>query len=241
MGHFVSLALRANSRRCRHPCIDKPSAVTDIGLQISETFRELKIEQQLAPTREALSSAFNAGSTNFLKAVDGIKGRWPVQRSSSSHSARSESSASTGSAVVVASVPEAKTEISSSDIDASGSQGSTSTPASAIPTSPPRPPSVVAAQVTSDAKAALGAWGTGIGSFFSSRASRFSLSRNNNLSASSPVAPAPVKDEDNHKDTSEDKSPKVENDSATPAVTDSSGETVVTAGEHQGGDAAPGA
>jgi hypothetical protein len=234
------LALRAKVRRLRHPCIDKPSAVTDIGLQISETFRDLKIEQQLAPTREALSSAFSAGSTNFLKAVDGIKGRWPVQRSSSSNSARSESSTSTGSGVVVASVSEgSKADASSNGTDAQSPKSPTPTPTSAAPTSPPRPPSVVAAQVTSDAKAALGAWGTGIGTFFSSRASRFSLSRNSASSVPTQAAPVPLKEEDKSKDAPEVQSPKVKADSETLADADSSGETVV-AGEHKGGDAAQG-
>ena len=207
----------------RHPCIDKPSAVTDIGLQISETFRDLKIEQQLAPTRVALSSALNAGSTNFLKAVDGIKGRWPVQRSSSSNSTRSESSISTGSAVAVGSVPEGINNVA----DSSSADGSTPTPTPATPTSPPRPPSVIAAQVTSDAKAALGAWGTGIGSFFSSRASRFSLSRTN--SSSTPVKEA---------DGPAAQSSEIKADPA--AITSPNGKAVTT-GDHEGVDPTPGA
>ncbi|KAF8588564.1 hypothetical protein K439DRAFT_1334974 [Ramaria rubella] len=172
----------------RHPCVDKPSAVTDIGLQISETFRDLKIDQQLAPTREAISSAFATSSTNFLKAVDGIKGRWPVQRSTSSTSIRTPSPTPSGG---TASVPEGTNAFESPSGDTATLSSSTLAP-SATPVSPPRPPSVIAAQVAGDAKAALGSWGTGIGSFFSNKAGRFSLSRHNSsASTSTPARDAP--------------------------------------------------
>ena len=189
--------------------------MTDIGLQISETFRDLKIEQQLAPTREALSSAFNTGSANFLKAVDGIKGRWPVQRSSSSNSTQTHSSASTETPV-----SEGAKNITDSTI--------TDSPVAATPitpTSPPRPPSVIAAQVTSDAKAALGAWGTGIGSFFTSKASRFSMSRSNSSSTSIPTPTS--------KDIPTLQSTEGKADPPTPAVANLNSQTMVT-GDHKG-------
>jgi len=91
----------------------QPSAVTDIGLQLSETIRDLKIDQQLAPTREAISSALSTGSTKLLKAVDGIKGRWPAQRSSSSLPFGPNSSTSTGNATPV-------TEASKNEIESEG-------------------------------------------------------------------------------------------------------------------------
>jgi hypothetical protein len=48
----------------------------------------------------------------------------------------------------------------------------------------------MAAQVTTDARATLGSWGSGIGSFFANSKTRFSLSRNNS-STSLPVTPPP--------------------------------------------------
>jgi len=170
----------------RHPCIDKPSTVTDIGLQLSETIRDLKIEQQLAPTREAISNAFTTSSTNFFKAVDGLKGRWNQRSTSSTSIATASSSTSLATSTepkdttTVPEIPEAVAE-------------PTPAPAPSTPTSPPsRPPSVVAAQVTSDAKITLGAWGSGIGSFFASRKTRFSLSRNNSSTSLSTSTPPPV-------------------------------------------------
>ena len=64
----------------RHPCSEKPSVVSDIGLRLSEGIQELKLEQQLAPTREAISRTFAAGSTNFLNAVAGVRERWMQPR-----------------------------------------------------------------------------------------------------------------------------------------------------------------
>ncbi|KAI6044759.1 transport protein Avl9-domain-containing protein [Pisolithus marmoratus] len=55
----------------RHPCNERPSVVADLGLRLSEGIQDLKLEQQLAPTREAISRTFTASSTNFFKAVEG--------------------------------------------------------------------------------------------------------------------------------------------------------------------------
>jgi hypothetical protein len=72
-------------RSCRHPCNEKPSVVADIGLRLQEGIQDLKLDQQLAPTREAISRSFNVGSTNFRKAVEGV-GRWARDASTSSAS-----------------------------------------------------------------------------------------------------------------------------------------------------------
>ncbi|THH26695.1 hypothetical protein EUX98_g7485 [Antrodiella citrinella] len=66
----------------RHPCNERPSVVADIGLRLTEGIQELKIEQQLAPTREAIGRTLAAGSTGFFKAVEGVRGRW-LQRNTS--------------------------------------------------------------------------------------------------------------------------------------------------------------
>src|SRR5712691_2679374 len=71
--HSVYLLILFCARR--HPCNGKPSAIADITLRLSEGIQELKLEQQLAPTREAISRTITAGSTNFFKAVEGVKGR----------------------------------------------------------------------------------------------------------------------------------------------------------------------
>ncbi|KIJ54151.1 hypothetical protein M422DRAFT_241404 [Sphaerobolus stellatus SS14] len=172
----------------RHPCVDKPSAVTDIGLQLSESIRDLKIDQQLAPTREAISHAITSGSTNFFKAVDGIKGRWNA-RSASSTSLHTASSTSTEDQTAKApsnGIPESVPTISTPTSPLSSSNASINSIPTGGPSLPPRPPSVIAAE----AKAALGAFGSGIGSFFSARTSRFSFSRNNSSTTSVASTPS---------------------------------------------------
>jgi hypothetical protein len=53
----------------------------------------------------------------------------------------------------------------------------------------PRPLTLVSSQTAADAKVMLGSWGSGVGTFFSSRASRFSLG-STKLSESKPTTPA---------------------------------------------------
>ncbi|WVW86427.1 hypothetical protein I302_108475 [Kwoniella bestiolae CBS 10118] len=57
----------------RHPCEGKVNAVSDLGLRLAEGFHDLHLDQQLGPTRDALSSAFAAGSSSLFKAFDGVR------------------------------------------------------------------------------------------------------------------------------------------------------------------------
>jgi hypothetical protein len=149
----------------RHPCNEKPSAISDITLRLSEGIQDLKLEQQLAPTREAISRTITAGSANFFKAVEGVKGRF-VQRSGSTTSV---GSASTSSGTV----------ISSSEIP-DGSVLTATPPTQAAPA----PAGVDAAAIL--AKERLTGWGASVGSFFSTRASRFSNQKMTSPSVSTP-------------------------------------------------------
>lgn len=152
----------------RHPCPQKPNQIADIGLRLQEGLYELKIDQQLAPTREALSNALTVGSTSFLKAVDGVRGRWTLGRTASSASVQSAGSSATTTTSTNMSNAE---EINPAEV-AVEEKKVVDSPKAATPTSPPataRPLSVVATQ----AGAAVSAWGTGLGSFLSSRASVF--------------------------------------------------------------------
>ena len=134
-------------------------------LRLSEGIQDLKLEQQLAPTREAISRTINAGSTNFFKAVEGVKGRF-MQRTGSTTSV---GSASTSSGTV----------ISSSDIP-DGSALTTTPPTQAAPA----PAGVDAAAIL--AKERLSGWGASVGTFFSTRAARFSTQKTTSPSVSSP-------------------------------------------------------
>ncbi|KAG6835927.1 hypothetical protein H0H93_013262 [Arthromyces matolae] len=70
----------------RHPCNEKPSVVADIGLRLQEGIQDLKLEQQLAPAREAVSRAVTVGSANFFKAVEGVRERWGQSQAQSAGS-----------------------------------------------------------------------------------------------------------------------------------------------------------
>lgn len=166
--------------------------VSDIGLRLSEGIQDLRLEQQLAPTREAISRTLTAGSANFFKAVEGVRERWQ-QRTASSSSVQDVMSSSCGSPVEImkseATLPTATQDSTKPGVNMSR-QTSRESAAGAL--SSPRPTSV--AQAASDTKAALTSLGAGIQSLWSNRAPRFSLSRASiasvasNDSVSSPTA-----------------------------------------------------
>ncbi|KAI0667725.1 transport protein Avl9-domain-containing protein [Trametes maxima] len=150
----------------RHPCSEKPSVVSDIGLRLSEGIQELKLEQQLAPAREAVSRTFAAGSTGFFNAVAGVRERW-MQRNPSTGS----DSASDLTRV------DTRSSDGRPNVERKGSVNDVpNTPTS---TRGLRPLSIVGAQSLAQPeppKPAVSSWGAGIGSFFSQRASRLSTS-----------------------------------------------------------------
>lgn len=149
--------------------------MSDIGLRLSEGIQDLRLEQQLAPTREAISRTLTVGSANFFKAVEGVRERWQ-QRTVSSPSMQDMASSPYGAPVEItkseASLPTAMLDSTKPGVNISR-QTSRESAASAL--SPTRP--VGMAQAASDTKAALSSLGAGIQSLWSNRASRFSLSR----------------------------------------------------------------
>ena len=166
---YVPLAFsapKASLHFLRHPCTEKPSAIADISLRLSEGIQELKLDQQLAPTREAISRTLTAGSTGFFKAVEGMRGRW-AQRSTSPSNPSVDS--------VPVDSPKPDTPVSSPPPPVPVKDDSSSRPAS------------VTSTTAAEAKERVGSWGVGIGSFFSSRASRFSTSK----PAENPPLPVP--------------------------------------------------
>ncbi|KAI8978701.1 transport protein Avl9-domain-containing protein [Trametes punicea] len=178
----------------RHPCSEKPSVVADIGLRLSEGIQELKLDQQLAPTREAISRTLAAGSTNFLNAVAGVRERW-MQRNPSSNSSAGSDALSELARVDSRSSDGMQSRKGSIELTRKGSGNE-------VPTTPTttrglRPLSIVGAQAVSPPeppKSTISSWGTSIGSFFSQRASRLSAPsiRPPSLSSrgSSPVPPS---------------------------------------------------
>ncbi|TFK23074.1 hypothetical protein FA15DRAFT_705816 [Coprinopsis marcescibilis] len=170
----------------RHPCNEKPSVVADIGLRLQEGIQELKLDQQLAPAREAVARTFATGSTNLLKAVEGVRGRW----------ARSASSSSTNIAPTDASrASTPPVEVSRSDLEGDEGPKTATQPSFIRPFSlsskafsltSPGPASTSSAAATtpapsepaSGAASPLSGWSANFnsfGSFFSEKASRMSL------------------------------------------------------------------
>ncbi|KAF4590789.1 late secretory pathway protein avl9 [Pleurotus pulmonarius] len=188
----------------RHPCNEKPTVVSDLGLRLQEGIQDLKLDQQLAPARDAVARTFVAGSTGFFKAVEGVRGRWQ-QGSPSSTSLVDETKQPRTSASI--DVPKAAEEIQS-------------------PEATPRPPSMAkrasnasttsqssqnsASSAQSDPnapRASFTSWGSGLGSFISSRTSRFSFARAPTEPPSAPV-PAPASPPDTPYPTRRDSLPR---------------------------------
>jgi len=164
--------------------------VADIGLRLQEGIQDLKLEQQLAPAREAVARTLTVGSTNFFKAVEGVRERW-AQRTTSNTTVPTTSSSATSVNEDLSKSSRASTppvEVSKSDYEdipqtakpadygnANGSRNlrpfsltsTNSLPSDSPSTSP-------TAGIASPLKP-LSAWGAGLGSFLSAKTSRFSM------------------------------------------------------------------
>lgn len=142
----------------RHPCGEKPSVVADIGLRLSEGIQELKLDQQLAPAREAVSRTIVAGSTGFFKAVEGVRGRWAQRTSSSSNLSTTKSGETSRASTPV--------EITKTEAESLAEAPLPPTPGGI------RPLSLVTAQQQQQEPKAAAASTWGISSFLSSRWSK---------------------------------------------------------------------
>ncbi|KAJ2912139.1 hypothetical protein MD484_g8276, partial [Candolleomyces efflorescens] len=195
----------------RHPCNEKPSVVADIGLRLQEGIQDLKLDQQLAqlaPAREAVARTFATGSTNFLKAVEGVRGRW-AQRTGSTSSpppTAAEKNSRPSSPPV---------EVSRADLDGNNAgdespktatQGSFLRPFSLSAKSSPSTTSIPTSASTSSEQSAtsangmtspLSSWGANIGTFFSSTKLPFGRQQEDgqgtaNQTPNTPPAPSPA-------------------------------------------------
>ncbi|KAG9128479.1 late secretory pathway protein avl9 [Ceratobasidium sp. 392] len=57
----------------KHPCAGQVTLASDIGLRLTEGLNDLKLEENLGPTRDRIANAINTGSTGFFKAFDGFR------------------------------------------------------------------------------------------------------------------------------------------------------------------------
>ncbi|KAJ3770300.1 transport protein Avl9-domain-containing protein [Lentinula raphanica] len=194
----------------RHPCNEKVSVVADLGLRLSEGLQELKLDQQLAPAREAVSRTFTAGSLSFFKAVEGVRDRW--QRSTpntpntpSTAVPATANSTATLKQEVDTPISEEPELVNRHDIEGSV-PNSASSSASSLRSSLSKHTSVdsTATRSTSSSgtssPARLTSWGSGISSFMSNRVGRFSLSKSPSATPAPsappalPLTPPPVPD-----------------------------------------------
>lgn len=132
----------------RHPCDGKVSTVSDIGIRLSEGLHGLRIEESLAPTREALSSAFATGSATLFKAFDGVR---------SEVSARLEAE-----------------RVRRAARDNTPPSDGTITPTGQTPPATVQPANTAAP--ASDVRQTIGSIGSSVGSFFGSRMSGWNRS-----------------------------------------------------------------
>ncbi|CDS01451.1 related to AVL9-protein involved in exocytic transport from the Golgi [Sporisorium scitamineum] len=56
----------------KHPCEGKTSAIEDVGLRLSAGLHDLRLEENLVPTREAIGNALQAGSANFYRLASNL-------------------------------------------------------------------------------------------------------------------------------------------------------------------------
>ncbi|WVQ94946.1 hypothetical protein IAU59_002036 [Kwoniella sp. CBS 9459] len=174
----------------RHPCDGKVNAVSDLGLRLAEGFHDLHLDQQLGPTREALSSAFAAGSSSIFKAFDGVRSEVStrLKEREEARSRQSQSGPSGGSGGAVSGTtfsPTLKPGASSASASSSRPTSGSTSPAMGTNALAPAQPG----QQLQDIKATLGGIGSGIGSFFGSRVANF-RSSSSGAAASPPPAPS---------------------------------------------------
>lgn len=144
--------------------------VADIGLRLQEGVQDLKIGQQLAPTREAISKTLATGSTNFLKAVEGVKGRWMARTPSTGGPPVTPPDSGRGTPVDLG-----KDSDAISVKSATSAKNSPAIQQVQSPTQQTVSPPVAASEFAQRASNTLSGWGSGIGSFISNKASKFSL------------------------------------------------------------------
>ena len=156
--------------------------VSDIGLRLQEGIQELKLEQQLAPARDAVARTFTVGSSNFFKAVEGVKGRWGQRTPSHDDSVDSQNKLPRTSTPPV--------EVSKADWEEEDCHTATTAGPDKKPLRPFSLTSTnsLSLQSPSDTsfKPPNTSWGTTIGSFLSARALKFQLTPSNTPTTARP-------------------------------------------------------
>ncbi|KAF5380691.1 hypothetical protein D9757_007039 [Collybiopsis confluens] len=180
----------------RHPCNEKVSVVADIGLRLQEGIQDLKLEQQLAPAREAVSRTLTAGSIGFFKAVEGVRERW--QRGTPDTPTTAVPTTAKPGNISGRDTPEEPEIVNKSDLDGSIDTSSASYTRPSLLKHASVSSTLSANSSSSDnssgspTPARLSSWGAGIGSFMSSRVGRFSLNKSPTATPAPPPAALPL-------------------------------------------------
>ncbi|KAI9633849.1 putative cytoplasm protein [Dioszegia hungarica] len=162
----------------KHPCEVPVNVVSDLGLRLTEGMHDLKLDQHLATGRDAVASAFVAGSSSLFKAFDGVRTEVSSRLKEREAAAAALAAASPppsaahdagrrGSQSTLAS---SDTAISSSTLPVQHISKITSSSSSSTPAASRIP---IQAPQIADVRATLGNIGSGIGSFFGSRVASF--------------------------------------------------------------------
>lgn len=191
--------------------------VADIGLRLQEGIQDLKLEQQLAPAREAVARTLTVGSTSFFKAVEGVRGRWAQRSTPSTSPSPSGYGGTIDNNVKSSRSTTPPIEVSKADFEDIPQTAKQSdytpranlrpfslTSTNSLPASSPTSPNPTGLAAAPSPLKPLSAWGTGFGSFLSARAARFSVAAQTPTTARSanganpspfPHSPFPVQEQ----------------------------------------------
>ncbi|KAF8758789.1 Transport protein Avl9 [Rhizoctonia solani] len=182
----------------KHPCAGQVTLASDLGLRISEGLNDLRLEENLGPTRDRISNVISMGSAGFFKAVEGfrsdVSSRMAAQRAAAAAAEGADSHSTSDPGAVKAAQSATPMSPPIKPVDAIAAPALASEPATNPSSSPAPAPASTSAPTPTPATAPAAAaapasTGGGWGSFFASKAASFRSSR---LSTTSQPSGAPA-------------------------------------------------
>lgn len=156
----------------KHPCEGKVSALEDVGLRLSAGLHDLRIEENLGPTRDAIGTALQAGGANIYRLASNFRNDLVRLRTASADGTRASATSSH--------------ESPRGSVDAGGASGRASPsgvglgPAASAGQFIPAPAVAAASQAGTQVRAALGSFG----SFLSTKQKQWGGARSSSGSGS---------------------------------------------------------
>ncbi|PWN43227.1 hypothetical protein IE81DRAFT_346821 [Ceraceosorus guamensis] len=161
----------------KHPCEGKVSALEDVGLRVQAGLHDLHLEEQLAPTREAIGNALQSGGATAWRIANKFGNDLAKFRREQMAKAEAAAAAKAAGSPSATSTSRTSAETARTDdgkhqsVDWSKSGETTSTAAASAPPTSPRSQEIqaqAAAAAASAGETVRAAWGS-FGSFLSSR------------------------------------------------------------------------